>query len=219
MSIKTSADEWVRKGPTQAIAVIAALGIVVGGLIGLGVGFKIEQSRTKSDVANLQKQIAKKAATANAGNGALGQRLGKVTATNAGSLTVTAKKRTAQTIATTGSTVFETTVRGTIADVHSGRRVLVTPGGRELIVLAVDSKLGRIVTGVGSDTIKIAKGNGAPAGAIKTSDVHVVSTVKSAKASDVKVGDAVFVGGRAKDANTFAAIEIIMLPGDSGFAR
>ena len=59
MSIKTSTDEWVRKGPTQAIAVVAAVGIIVGGLVGFGVGFKVEQSRTKDEVKKLQKQAAK----------------------------------------------------------------------------------------------------------------------------------------------------------------
>src|SRR3954466_1212122 len=114
MSIKTSADEWVRKGPTQAIAVIAAVGIVVGGLIGLGVGFKIEQSRTKSDVEKLQKQLKAKTTPKGTVSGALGQRVGKVTATNASSLTVTTKQRGAQTVNTTGTTLIETTQRASI---------------------------------------------------------------------------------------------------------
>lgn len=219
MSIKTSADEWVRKSPTQAIAVIAAVGIVVGGLIGLGVGFKIEQSRTKSDVAKLQKQLKAKATSAGVNTGPLGQRIGKVTATKPGSLTVATKRRGAQTLNTTAATVFETTARGTIADVHSGRRVLVAVGGTEIIVLSVESKLGRVVTGVGSDSIRIAKGNGHPAGVIKTADVHLVSTVKAAKAADVSNGDSIFAGGRARTEKTFAAIEIILLPSGSGFAN
>src|SRR5215212_839173 len=107
MSIKHSADEGVRKGPTQAIAVIAALGIVVGGIVGLGVGYKIEQSRTKSDVEKLQKQLRAKTAPAGALKGALGQRVGKVTTTAAGSVTVTTKERGEQILATTATTVFD----------------------------------------------------------------------------------------------------------------
>jgi hypothetical protein len=218
MSIKTSADEWVRKGPTQAIAVIAAVGIVIGGLIGLGIGYKIEQSRTKSDVSNLQKQLRAKTTPKTAATGALGQRVGKVTATGSGSLTVTTKQRGAQTIVTNNKTVFESTVRATIADVRSGRRILVTPGGKEIIVLAESSKLGRVVAAVGSASINIAKGNGFPAGEIKTKDVHVVYTLKAGTVADVKTGDPVLVGGRAKDDKTFTAIEAIVLPADSGFA-
>jgi hypothetical protein len=218
MSIKTSADEWVRKGPTQAIAVIAAVGLVVGALIGLGVGFKIEQSRTKSDVTKLQKQLKSKTPTKGPVTGALGQRVGKVTATNPTSITVTTKQRGAQTLTTTAKTVIEKATPGTIADVHTGLRVLVTVGAKEMIVLPATSKLGRVVTKVGSDLIKIGKSNGLPAGSFKTADVHLVSVAKPATAADVSTGDSILVGGSAKSTSTFAAAEIIVLPASSGFA-
>jgi hypothetical protein len=218
MSIKTSADEWVRKGPTQAIAVIAAVGLVVGLLIGLGVGFKIEQSRTKSDVTKLQKQLKAQTPTKGSSSGALGQRVGKVSATKPGSITVTTKQRGAQTVVTTGTTLFEQAAHGTIADVHTGLRVLVTVGAKEMIVLPATSKLGRVVTKVGSDLIKIGQGNGLPAGSFKTADVHLVSTVKAATAADVHTGDSVLVGGHATNPTTFEAVEFIVLPAGSGFA-
>jgi hypothetical protein len=218
MSIKTSADEWVRKGPTQAIAVIAAVALVVGAVIGLGVGFKIEQSRTKSDVTKLQKRLKAQTPTKGSSTEALGQRVGKVTATKAGSITVTTKKRGTQTVVTTATTVFAKAAHGTIADVHTGLRVLVTVGATEIIVLPATSKLGRVVTKVGSDLIKIAKGNGLPAGSLKTADVHLVSTAKPATAADVSTGDSVLVGGHTTNPTTFEAVEIIVLPADSGFA-
>jgi len=220
MSIKTSAEEWVRKGPTQAIAVIAAVGLIVGGLIGLGVGFKVEQSRTKSDVNKLRRELtSKKSSKTGVVVGALGQRVGKVTTTSGTTLTVATKKRGPQTVETSATTLFENAVSGTIADVHSGRRILVVPGGAEIIVLSANSKLGRVVTKVTSASIKIAKGNGFPAGSIKTSDVHRVETVTPAKFSDMTTGKEVLVGGRAKDAKTFTAIEVILLPSGSGFAN
>jgi hypothetical protein len=217
MSIKSSADEWVRKGPTQAIVVIAALGIVVGGLVGLGVGYKVEQSRTKSDVEKLQKQLKTKAAATGPVTCALGQRVGKVTASSAGSITVSTKKGGTQTLASTAKTVFGKAVRGTIADVHSGLHVLVTVGGKEMIVLPSGSKLGRAVTSVGSDKVKIAKGNGAPAGSISTADINLVSKVDKATAADVKTDDEILAGGCARAAKTFEPIEVIILPADSGF--
>jgi hypothetical protein len=124
-----------------------------------------------------------------------------------------------QTLGTTATTVFEKAVSGTIADVHSGRRILVTPGGAEIIVLPSSSKLGRQVTKVTSAIIKIAKGSGSPEGSIKTTEVHRVEIIKPAKVSDIKTGDEVLAGGRAKDTKTFNTIEVIVLPAGSGFAN
>lgn len=219
MSIKTSTDEWVRKGPTQAIAVVAAVGIIVGGLVGFGVGFKVEQSRTKDEVKKLQQQAAKAKAPARVPLGALGQRIGEVTAASGPTITLTTKRNGAQTLATTATTRYETTERGTIADVHSGDRILVTPGGAEIIVLSPDSELGRKVTKIDSSSIKIAKASGFPAGNLKTTDVHRVDTVKPAKLADVGTGDSVLAGGRAKDEKSFNTIEVIVLPDGSAFAN
>ena len=219
MSIKTSTDEWVRKGPTQAIAVVAAVGIIVGGLVGFGVGFKVEQSRTKDEVKKLQQRAAKAKTPTGVPVGALGQRIGEVTAASGPSITVATKRNGTQTLATTAATRFETTERGTIADVHSGDRILVTAGGGEIIVLSPDSKLGRKVTKIDSSSIKIAKATGFPAGNIKTTEVHRVDKVKPAKLVDVSTGNSVLAGGREKDAKVFNTIEVIVLPDGSAFAN
>jgi hypothetical protein len=218
MSIKTSADEWVRKGPTQAIAVVAVVGIILGGLIGLGVGYKVEQSRTKDQVTKLRKQVANKKAPSGLLSGPLSQRIGKVTAKSGTTITVATKKHGSQTLATTALTLFEETIKGTIADVHPGRRILVTAGGSDIIVLSARSKLGRVVSKVASDVIKIEKGNGSPEGSIKTTDVHRVEKLKSVKLADVATGDQVLAGGRAKDNKTFSTVEVIVLADGSGFA-
>jgi len=218
MSIKTSADEWVRKGPTQAIAVVAAAGLVLGVLIGFGVGFKVEQSRTRSDVKKLQARL-KSIGPKKTASGPLGQRVGTVSATSGSTITVTTKKRGAVAVATTAKTVFESTKRGTIADVQSGRRILVTAGGNEIIVLPVASKLGRVVSAVANDFITIAKGNSAPAAKLDTPDVHRVSTVVPAKLADVGKGDNVLAGGTSTGDKTFSATEVILLPLDSGFTK
>ena len=57
MGIKDSTETWVRGKPVQAMVVIGLVGLVIGGLVGVGAGFKIEQNRTKSDVAALKAQI------------------------------------------------------------------------------------------------------------------------------------------------------------------
>jgi hypothetical protein len=215
MSIQTSADEWVRKGPTQAIAVVAGAGLVLGALIGFGVGFKVEQSRTKSDVKKLHARL--KAATPPE-NLPLKKRVGTVTAAAAGTITLKTKKQGSQVITTTPSTVYETTAKGTIADVTSGRRILVTPGGNEIVVLPVSSRLGRVVSAVASDFVQLATTKGAKGAKIKTVDVHRVETLKPAKSTDVGADDNVIVGGRA-NGKSFTATEVILLPADSGFTN
>jgi hypothetical protein len=217
MPIKTSADEWVRKGPTQAIAVVAAVALVIGAVIGLGVGFKVEQSRTKSDVKKLRAQLSATGAPKNAGKGALGQRVGTVTTASGGTITIKTKKNGSVAIATTATTKFENAARGTIADVQSGRRILVTAGGNEIVLLPVGSKLGRVVSAVASDFIKIAGGNRKPGAKIKTPNVHRVEITKPAKLADVGTGDFVLAGGTATGAKAFTATEVILLPPDSGF--
>jgi hypothetical protein len=218
MSIKESTDEWVRKGPTLAIAIIAAAGLLIGGLIGVGVGFKVEQSRTKSDVQKLKDQLKAKGGSS-ATTAALGQRSGKVTAKTANTIDLATKTRGAQVLTTNASTDFVKAVSGTIADVKSGRRILVTPGGAEIIVLATESELGRVVTAVASDSITIAEGSGSPGGKIDTADVHRVSIVKPATAADVTTGGALLAGGLATSDKNFDATEVIVLPADNAFTN
>jgi len=219
MSIKTSADEWVRTGPTRAIAVIAAVGLVIGGLIGAGAGYKIEQSRTKSDVKRLQRQLKAAAATGtDTRTGPLGQRVGKVTAAKAGSFTVTTKKRGSQEIKTSALTLITKAVTGSVSDIVSGRRVLVTKDVHEVLVLPANSKLGRNVAKVGSDFFTIAKPNGTTAARIKLSDVKAVSTTASATAADIKAGLDVVAGGRETVNKVFNAVEVVVLPANSAFA-
>lgn len=215
MSFKSGSEEWVRKGPIQAIALIAAAGIVVGGLVGLGAGYKIEQNRTRSDVKRLEHQI--QAGGVKAASGALGQRVGKVTAYVSGSITVSTKQRGTQVLTTTPATAFEKAVKAKLANVVAGSRILVTRAGDEIIVLPTTSKLGRVVNTVGRDSITIAAGNGSPAGTVKTSGV-IVSTVATATSAAVKVGSEVLAGGRATTKTTFAANEVILLLPGSGFA-
>ena len=88
MSIKDSAETWVRGAPGQALILVAAVGIVIGGVVGLGAGFKIEQNRTRSDVkklrAQLQQGVGGSGGTAPSASASLGQRIGKVTTDRGG---------------------------------------------------------------------------------------------------------------------------------------
>jgi hypothetical protein len=218
MSIKTSLGKWVRKGPAQAVVVVALVGLLIGALIGLGVGYKIEQSRTRNDVNRLRQQLKAKGGTTPATTGTFGQRVGKVTAVAPGSITVSTKLQGSREVATSTSTVFEKAVKGTIADVKVGTRLLVVTGGHEVLVLPAASKLGRVVAKVTSASISMDAGNGAPAAALKRSVVKTVSTVKPATSTDAAVGASVIAGGRKTTANTFDAVEVIVLLRGSAFA-
>ena len=219
MGIKDSTENWVRGKPAQAMILIAALGLVVGGVIGLAGGYKIEQSRTKSDVQRLQDQI--KAAIASGvdvpGTGPLGQRVGKVTAVKGTTITVSTNEQGSQTLNTSASTAFETTEKGSASDITVGSRVLVALNGANIIVLPKDSRLGRLVTNVGSETFAIARPKGGRPLTIKLEKVKDVSTTTPAGIGDVKVDSEILAGGRAASKDVFGAVEVIVLPANNPF--
>jgi hypothetical protein len=214
VAIKDSAENWVRSKPMQAIVLIAAAGIVLGGIVGLGAGWKIEQNRTKDDV----KRLKAGGAAAASGTGALGQRVGKVSAVTEGTLTVVTKKAGSQAVHTTTLTTVEKATKGTPADIVVGRRVLLTLNGNDVIVLPAGSKLGRLVSNVTTDSFTVTKPSGARGAQIKTSNVKVVDTLSPAKLTDIKSGTLVLAGGRASDKSSFNATEVIVLPAGSAFA-
>jgi hypothetical protein len=213
VAIKDSAESWVRGKPVPAIGVVALIGVVVGGVIGLAVGFKVEQSRTRKDVRRLQQELRDKAGNP---NGPISQRVGQVKAVGAGSFSLSTKLQGVQQIATTATTPYEKSAAGKTADIAVGRRVLIATGAREVIILPTTSRLGRVVASVGSDTFSISSKGGRQV-KIKLKNVQKVFTLTPAKAADAKVGTDVLVGGRSAGKNGFAAIEVIVLPPSSGF--
>jgi len=215
VAIKDSAESWVRDKPVLAMVVVALIGAVVGGVIGLGIGFKVEQSRTRDDVKRLQQQL-KDSGKANP-NGPLGQRVGEVTGSSAGSLSLNTKLQGAQQITTTATTPYEKTAAAKTSDIAVGKRVLVATGGRDVIILPTASKLGRVVASVGSDDFAITNKDGRQV-KLKLKNVEKVYTLTSATAADAKVGADLLVGGRSAGKNGFAAVEIIVLPANSGFS-
>jgi len=219
VAIKDSAETWVRGAPGQAMILVAAVGIVVGGVAGLGGGFKIEQNRTKADVKQLRAELQARAPGAAATAGAsLGQRIGKVTALTAETITIQTKKKGAQAVHTTTATLFEQLTKGANADIAVGDRMLVTLSGTEVIVLPASSKLGRMVTAVTSTSVALAKGSSPRAGSIPINKVRVVDKTEAAQLSDLKAGSEVLAGGRGTGQN-FSAVEVILLPAGSGFAN
>jgi hypothetical protein len=224
VSIKESAETWVRGAPGQALILVAAVGIVIGGVAGLGAGFKIEQNRTRSDVKKLRTELqgaggaGGSGATTPTASASLGQRIGKVTASSAGTLSLATKRKGAQDVHTTSATQFESLAKGSTADIVVGRRVLVTVPGNAVIVLASTSRLGRAVQTVATDSFTLAKTNNAKAGSIPMNKIKEVDTTTPATLADFKVGSEVLSGGRGTGQD-FSAAEVILLPAGSPFAN
>lgn len=217
MPIKDSAETWIRGKPAQAAVIIAAVGLVLGGVIGLGAGYTIEKNRTKADVDRL-KAALKAGGKPVTVSGTLGQSVGKVTAVGTDTITVDTKRKGSQEFRTTAETRFEQAVKGATSDITVGSRVLVTINGREVIILSDTSKIGRKVLTVGSDSFSIAKPNGGPGAKLMLENVKSVSKLSPANFSDIKTGSSVLAGGREANKDAFNAVEVILLESGSGFA-
>ena len=215
MAIKDSAESWVRSKPMLATGIIALAGIVIGGVIGLGVGYKIEQKRTRSDVQALQKKLKAKGVVNP--EAPLHVRVGTVSSASPGTLVLKTTRQGGQQIHVTATTPFEKTAAAATADIAVGRRVLVSKGAHEVIILSSTSSLGRVVGNVGSDTFSVTNAAGKQV-KVKLANVQKVYKLVAAKGSDAKTGALVLAGGRGAGTNGFAAVEIIVLPAGSAFS-
>lgn len=218
MAFRLSA-KWLTGRPALALVLVGAVGIAAGG----GIGFKFEQSRTRSDVSRLKARISLLTARPQTKpvvkrSGVSGTRAGTVTAVNPGGFGVSTKKHRTFQVSTTKSTKFEQANRASKADVVAGRRVLVSISRTGVIVLPRDSLLGRLVTRVSSGSFSIKRANGKGATSVSFSTVKAIDAVSSAQPSALKKGSTLLTSVRAGNKATFDAVEIILLPTGSDFA-
>jgi len=103
-----SSPSTPRRGITPILtAVIAVVALVVGGAIGVGIGWKLEQNRVKDDVKNIRP-------------------VGKVVAVTDDSITVRLNTGSGQkTFALTDATVIDKAESGATADLEKGSTVFV----------------------------------------------------------------------------------------------
>jgi len=232
VSIKTSMESWAHRTPSRAIALIAAVGIVLGGLLGAATGFKIEQGRTRADVKRLKAEIARQQTGASKGRHGTRvaasptlspvERVGTLTATSTSLLTVRTQHRGIQRLHVAAATRFEQSLAGSAKNIAVGRRVLLSFNGADMIVLPNTSTLGRTVTRVNNREftlapIPYAKRSARPA-TILLSTVLSVEQAAPANVSDAKVGNDVIAAGHPT-ASGFTATEVILLPHNSPFAQ
>ena len=213
MAIKDSAESWVRSKPVLAMVAVGAIGLVIGGIVGLGVGYKVEKNRVQDDVQRLQRQLQESGATTSSEK--VVQRVGEVKAVSGSTLTVQTKLQGDQEIQTTSAS-FQKTAEGKTTDITEGKKVLVATGGREVIILSDDSEIGREVTKVTDDAFTVAAKKGKSAD-VQMSNVDKVYTLTTAQSSDAKVGTGVIVAGKRSGTGGFQAVEVIVVPGDSAF--
>jgi hypothetical protein len=210
-----SLKAWIEQRPKRAVMVTAVVALIIGLVLGLGAGYKIEHDRVASDVKKAKKTNTTastktpKAGTARAG--------GKVSTIGPTSIVVKTKTGTDRTITLSAATKYETAAKAAKSDITKGRHVFVVAPGIEILVLPEGSTLGRAVTDVTADSIKLGAGNGLPGGTIHITATTAIESVKPGSKTDVKVGVQVLALGTAAKAGPIAATDVITLPDTSKF--
>jgi hypothetical protein len=209
-----SLKAWIEQRPKRAVMVTAVVAVIIGLVIGLGAGYKIEHDRVASDVKKLKSAGTTSTKTPKTGAAKVG---GKVTTTGAASITLKVKAGADRSVNVSATTKYETATKATKADLAVGRHVFVIAPGSEVLILPAGSTLGRAITAVTGASFKLAAANGLPGGTIKVSAATAFETVKPGAKTDVKVGGQALALGTSSKAGPVDATEIITLPATSKF--
>ena len=217
MPSSTSRTGW-RGQSTGVVAGVSAIALVVALIAGVGIGYKIEQSRTKDDL-----QRAKKAAAAAVGiggttSGTSTRLIGVVTAASAGSVTITVKAGGAKTVKLSGRTLVVKASAGSISDVAMNTRLVLQGAGslqvaKALIVLPKTARLGLLVSTVAADKASVTAGVKHAKITIKGATVYKVA---NATLTDVTKGTTVMIQAANASVGPLAT-EIIVLPSGTSF--
>jgi hypothetical protein len=224
VAVEGRAVRWAKGNPMRAIMSVAGVGLLVGALVGVWAGFTIEQNRVHKDVSKLKAQLAGHTRTTTphakpkvgSGSGLLAvKRIGTVTATSAGTITVATKQHGSLSLHLIGSTHVDQAATGRTSDISAGSRVLVAKHARALLVLPTGRTIGRKITKVANGVASVTKIGGVAT--FKLSNVQSVYTTSPATASDIKTGSHVLAWLQPSGKGTPNAIEIIILPAGSAF--
>jgi len=203
---------------------IVIAGLVVGGVVGLGAGYKIEQNRVSAGVNRLKAQVAQgHRTTPTSTNPAVkrlslsNERIGSVTAISTDTIGLRTKKLGVVQLQTTNATQFEKAISGSRSAVTVGSRAVLTIGG-DVLVFSNGSLLGRSITKVGPNSFTLAKVNSTKATTVAFAKLKVFDVLTAAKRADIKTGSDLMVSGHGSGTG-FVAVEVILLPAGSGFAK
>lgn len=191
-------EERIKRLPLAWILGSAAVILVVGLLLGLAAGYKIEQTRAKNDVRAANLRASKSAATQPQGQPPNVQFRGKVATASANGFNLTVGGATKQ-LLTDQATIVVKTTPGTPTDIAAGMRVVWKPkkGQRtqadEVIVLPANAKTGVVVVSAtaNSMTLKSSLNN-----RTVSTNGATVEKVTTAKATDIATGVKVVVQAR-----------------------
>ena len=217
MPSSTSRTGW-RGQSTGVVAGVSAIALVVALIAGVGIGYKIEQSRTKDDLARAKKAAAAAVGIGNTTSGASVRLTGVVTAASAGSVTITVKAGGAKTVKVSGGTIVVKASAGSISDVATNTRIVVQGAGsltvaKALIVLPKTARLGLLVSTVAADKTSLTVGAKKAKVTIKGATVYRVA---NATLTDITKGTTVIVQAANANADPLAT-EIIVLPSGTSF--
>ncbi len=201
--------------------------LIVGLVVGLAAGYKIEQTRVKNDVKKVKESAKAKASsggttsssTSSQSSGATLRVVGTVDSATSGSVSIPVGGTTRH-ITISPDTVVVKANSGSASDVTPGSRVVVKtkPGSltdaSEVIVLPADAKLGTTVEAATPTSLTITSGGKKLT--INTQGA-TVETVTAAQASDITSGAKVVAQTRESGSSTLTATEIIVLPSTSTF--
>jgi hypothetical protein len=217
---KPSLDERIKRMSLGGLIASAVVILIIGLVIGLGAGYKIEQNRTKNDVNRLKKQGS---ATSNASSPGASAATSVRLAGTIGSATNSTVALTGgsgpQTFLTNAKTIVVKASPGTASDIAAGHHVVwrAKPGqltqAQEVIVLPADAKIGSVVTNATPTSMEIMGQSGnvtvSTAGA-------TIDQVATATLADVTAGAKIVAQARHAG-STDTATEIIVLPSSSKF--
>jgi hypothetical protein len=225
MSAVDSVKERIERRPKQAVLVTAIVAVLIGGVIGLAVGYKVEHDRKTSHKSSkttktTKTTLPKSTKTTKPGGAAAATNRadGTVTATASGSITIKTVQGLSVKLNLTKATVVDKAAKGTRTDVTSGRHVLVKAPGVEVLVLRIGSSNGRAVTSISPSSMGLAAGNGLPAGTVKLSGATVIDKVSPATSADVKTGDRIIALGTTGSPAVRNVDVVIIVPASSKFA-
>jgi hypothetical protein len=204
-----------------ALGVSAAVILVVGLVVGLAAGYKIEQQRTKDDLKKAEAASKGSSSGTKGSAGATNVRLvGKVGVTAPDSVTLTVDGTKTMKFLTTPTTIVVKASPGTASDITKDSRVVWKPKSgqltqaEEVIVLPASAKLGSPVVSA-TPTSMTFKSNGKDVTvSIEGATVLKVST---AKKDDITTGGKVVAQTRRTNPSTLSATEVIVLPSSSKF--
>ena len=211
--------ERIKRLSLAGILGSAAVILVVGLVVGLGAGYKIEQTRVKNDVKAAEAR-ANKNATTRAQSRAQSvsvQRWGKVTASAANAVNLTFGASTP--LLTNPATIVVKATPGTPADIVAGARVVwqLKKGeptqANAVIVLPTDAKLGTPVVSATANSMTLKRSTGNVTFSTKGATVEKVAT---ASTTDIASGAKVIVQARQTN-QALDAVEVVVLPNTTKF--